>query len=274
MPEYVICNLCGQNRTQLIQKAESPYQVVKCLNCGLVYTNPQPDREHIIRHYHESYYRDWIDNQMDRRIPMWQRRLNDLQNHKQKGRVLDVGCGIGTFLLLAKESGYEVWGTEISDFGSRYAEENLALDVYKGDLKEAQFPSAHFDIITLWHTLEHVPDPKATLKEIHRILKEDGLLVIAVPNLHNFITKILYFLAKGKRLKLFSPQSKEWHFFHFSITTLSTLLKKAGFDIIQKDLDLSQIEPSKKTIDYLARFFFILTRKNFGEAMKVYAVKS
>lgn len=274
MPTYVNCNLCSLDNTKTVQKSESPFKVVRCRNCCLVYTNPQPDREHINKHYNESYYRDWIDKQMDRRIPMWRRRLQGLQNHKQKGRLLDVGCGIGTFLLLAEESGYEVWGTEISDFGSRYAGENLALDVYKGDLEEARFPSAHFDIITLWHTLEHVPDPKATLKEIHRILKEDGILVIAVPNLHNFITNILYFLAKGKRLKLFSPQSKEWHFFHFSITTLSALLEKAGFDIIQKDLDLSQIEPSKKTIDYLARFFFILTRKNFGEAMKVYAVKS
>jgi len=228
VPEYIVCNLCGQNRTQIIQKAEPPYQVVKCLNCGLVYTNPQPHQENIETHYKEAYYKDWIDKQMGRRISMWRQRLKDLQNHKQTGHVLDVGCGIGTFLLQAKKFGYEVRGTEISDFGSRYAEENFDLDVYKGDLKEARFPSTHFDIITMWHSLEHVPDPKATLKEIHRILKEDGILVIAVPNLHNFITKILYLLAKGKRLKLFSQQAKSGIFFIFPSRLYLPYLKRPG----------------------------------------------
>lgn len=273
MPEYVICNLCGQDRTQIIQKAESPYQVVKCLNCGLVYTNPQPTLNKIGTHYQETYYRDWIDKQMERRIQMWKKRLKDVQGFKSSGHILDVGCGIGTFLNLAKEFGYAVKGTEISEFGSKYVKEKLGIDVFKGDVKEARFLSNHFDIVTLWHTLEHVPDPSSLLKEIHRILKTDGLLVIAVPNVHNSITKFLYFLARRRKLKLFSIDAKEWHFYHFSIRTLSSLLKKTGFDIIKNEMDLSQIEPSKKTVDCLARIVHTVTGKNFGEALKVYATK-
>ncbi|MCJ7580984.1 MAG: class I SAM-dependent methyltransferase [Candidatus Aminicenantes bacterium] len=273
MPEYVVCNLCGQNRTQIIQKAEEPYQVVKCLHCGLVYTNPQPALNTIGAHYQETYYRDWIDKQMDRRIRMWKKRLKDVQKLKPSGNILDVGCGIGTFLNLARESGYDVQGTEISEFGSKYVQEKLGIDVFQGDVKDVRFPTHYFDIVTLWHTLEHVPDPSSLLKEINRILKPDGLLVIAVPNVHNFITKILYFLARRRKLKLFSISAKEWHFTHFSSRTLSAMLKKTEFEITKTELDLSQIEPSKKTIDCLARIVHTVTGKNFGEALKIYASK-
>jgi len=273
MPEYVVCNLCGQNSTRIIQKAESPYQVVKCSNCGLVYTNPQPPPHIVSEHYQESYYREWINKQMDRRIPMWEKRIKDLQRFKPSGRILDVGCGIGTFLTGAQKFGYTVQGTEISEYGSKYVKQKLGIDVFTGDVMDAQFPAHFFDIVTLWHALEHVPDPYSLLKEIYKILKTDGLLVIAVPNVQNSITKFLYFFARRRKLKLFSIEAKEWHFFHFSVQTLSALLRKTGFGIIKNELDLSQIEPSKKTIDFLARIVHKVSGRNFGEGLKVYASK-
>ncbi|NIM90466.1 MAG: methyltransferase domain-containing protein [Candidatus Aminicenantes bacterium] len=274
MPKYVNCSLCGLNRTQIIQEAEEPFKVVKCRNCGLVYTNPQPERGLIEEHYQEEYYREWMEKQMEKRIPMWKKRLKEITQYKNKGHLLDVGCGIGTFLKLAKEEGFGISGTEISEYASRYVKENLRIDVLRGDIEELDFPPESFDVLTMWHTLEHLPNPKAALKEINRILKREGLLVIATPNLNNFITRVLYFLAKGKKLKLFSDRAKELHLYHFSIHTLASMLKETGFRIIKIDMDLAQLAFPKKILDYLTFIVHAITRKNFGEAIKIYAVKA
>lgn len=274
MPKAVNCNLCGGNDTELVQEAEKPFQAVRCRTCGLVFTNPQPDKELIEAHYQENYYKEWLEKQMKRRIPMWKRRLKELLKYKTNGHLLDVGFGSGTFLRLAKEHGFEVSGTEISEYACRYVGETYGIEVFRGDLKDAHFPSARFNVVTLWHALEHFPDPQTTLKEIRRILKNDGLLVVAVPNLNNFITRVLYFLAKGKKLKLFSIHAKELHLWHFSPRSLSRLLNVAGYGIIDTKLDLAQIEFPKKIVDWLTFIIYSLTRKNCGEAFKIYAVKS
>lgn len=274
MRRYVDYNLCGLNNPKTIQEAELPFKIIKCTNCGLVYTNPQPDRKLIKDHYQEDYYKEWIEKQMNRRIHMRERRLRDLVKYKKSGRTLDVGCGVGTFLKRSKEKGFEIYGTEISDYACKHAEESLRIDVFRGELEEARFLLATFDVVTVWHTLEHLPDPMAALREINRILKKDGLLVVAVPNLNNYITRLLYLLIKRKKLMLFSNQAKEWHLYHFSDHTISSMLEKAGFDIIKIDLDLVQLEPSKITVDFLAVIFHFVTRKNYGEAMRVYAIKA
>lgn len=267
------CNLCGLNRTQIIQEAEEPFKVVKCRNCGLVYTNPQPEGGLIEEHYQEEYYKEWMEKQMERRIPMWEKRLKEIMEYRNNGNLLDIGCGIGTFLRLAKKEGFEISGTEISEYASRYVKENLSIDVFRGNIEELDFPSDSFDVLTMWHTLEHLPNPKAALAAVHRILKRDGLLVIATPNLNNFITRVLYLLAKRKKLKLFSSQAKELHLYHFSVHTLTSMLNETGFRIIKIDLDLAQLEFPKKIVDYLTLIVHSITRKNFGEAIKLYAVK-
>ena len=273
MPVHVKCSLCGQDDTEIVQKAEEPYKVVKCRWCGLVYTDPQPDRDLLEEHYQKEYYREWVEKQMKKRIPMWKRRLQDLLKFKTSGRLLDVGFGPGTFLNLAREKGFDVCGTEISEYACQYVRENFGIEVFKGILEEACFPANHFDLVTVWHTLEHIPDPKATLNEIHRVLDEDGLLVVAVPNLDNYITRVLYFLAKGKRLKMFSISAKELHLWHFSTQSLARLLNETGFIIVDTKLDLAQIESPKRIVDFLTLAVHAVTRKNFGEATKVYATK-
>lgn len=274
MPEYTKCNLCGFDSTEIVQHAEEPFEVVKCKNCGLVYTNPQPDRDLVQEHYSEEYYEEWMKKQMDKRILMWKKRLKELLRYKSEGRLLDIGCGLGTFLKLARDRGFDVHGTEISEYACKYIRNTLNIDVFWGELRDAPFESQSFDVVTMWHTIEHVLDPKDTLHEVNKLLKNDGLLIVAAPNLYNYITRVLYFLAKRKRLKLFSSQAKEPHLYHFSPNTLASMLEATGFDIEKINLDLAQIQFPKKILDYLTAFFFLFTRRNFGEAMKVYAAKA
>ena len=200
--------------------------------------------------------------------------IQSASNSYAKGLLLDVGCGVGTFLKLAEEQGFDVQGTEISEFAVKYVKNSLKIDVFKGDLEEAHFPEDSFDVVTIWHTLEHIPDPMAALKEINRLLKKDGLLVVAVPNLNNYITRISYLLGRGKKLMLFSVKAKEWHLYHFSAKTLSAMLEKTGFEIKKIGMDLAQIELQKKIVDYLAILTRFFTGRNFGEALKIFAVKT
>lgn len=270
MPRHIACNLCNKKDTVVCQKAEYPYNVVKCKNCGLVYVDPQPD----VRsdHYDEQYYKEWRDAQLTKRIAMWEKRVKELTQYKSGGKLLDVGCGIGTFLLVARDNGFEAYGTEISRYSSEYTKQ-LGITVWYGELGEISLPEAYFDVITFWHCLEHVPNPFRNLQKALRSLKSNGLLVVAVPNLHDYIMQVLYLLVRRRRLRLFSINDREVHLFHFSEKTMNAMLIKAGFKIIKTEMDLSQVLPTKKMLDRLAVFFHLVLRKNYGMAIKVYATK-
>jgi len=97
------------------------------------------------------------------------------------GKLLDAVCGTGDRLDVFRGHHFETHGVETSD-SADYAKDHLKLNGVKGDLFSAPFPSQYFDAVTLCHVLEHTPDPLEVCREVHRILKEDGFLVIHVPN--------------------------------------------------------------------------------------------
>jgi SAM-dependent methyltransferase len=98
------------------------------------------------------------------------------------GYLLDVGCGSGDFLALMQAEGrWQVSGLEPNAAAGRYARETRGLDVRIGRLPDQALPTQIFDVITMWHVLEHVPDPAAVLAEVRRLLKPEGVLIVAVP---------------------------------------------------------------------------------------------
>jgi SAM-dependent methyltransferase len=139
------------------------------------------------------------------------------------GRVLDVGCGRGVLLQEFRRRGWEVQGTELSESAASYARQTLTIPVEIGDLETIGFPPNYFDAITLWHVLEHVADPRALLAEIRRILKPDGVLLVAVPNFGSLEARV----SKDKWFHLDVPR----HVTHFSATTLERALNENGFDL-------------------------------------------
>src|SRR5262249_37323679 len=107
-----------------------------------------------------------------------------------RGRdVLDVGCGAGTLLGLLKRRGFQVGGVDVSEEAARVAESENGVRVRVGSLKESMFANASFDIVTLFHVMEHVVNPRAVLAEVSRILKPDGALVLQVPNIDSWQCK-------------------------------------------------------------------------------------
>lgn len=272
--DFIPCDLCGGDNPRVIQEAEPPFKVVCCGGCGLVYVTPQPDTTSLSTHYHqEDYYRAWAQRQKAQRLRLWQRRFRDTQSFCKSGKLLDVGCGLGTFVKIAKDNGFDATGTEVSDFAVKYAYEEYGISIIPGALEAARFPDDCFDVVTMWHVLEHLPSPRATLTEVHRILKKGGMLAVAVPNVNDHIFRLAYRLARRRKLKLFSINDKELHLYHFSDRTLKSLFEKTGFEAVGLGIDRCHVEWAKCLIDQAAVCLWRLTGLNFASAIQAYAVK-
>jgi 2-polyprenyl-3-methyl-5-hydroxy-6-metoxy-1,4-benzoquinol methylase len=272
LPDNPVCNLCGDWRFSIIEDDEFPFRVLKCQQCSLVFVHPQPIVNDLKHHYDEPvYYSEWIGRQKAKRTEMWKYRLNRILSYKTNGKLLDIGCGEGAFLRIAQRHGWQISGTELSAYAAQYASDILGVDIFCGEIFNAGFPEKSFDVITLWHVLEHVSDPKMYLTEIRRIIKNDGILVIAVPNVNDIIMQTTYRIVKKKKMKLFSKMDKELHLYHFSGRTLNDYLNQTGFNRIRLSPDFGIIESSKKMINYWGAILYYLFGIKIFNALEIIA---
>jgi len=230
--EWLECISCGDER--LIKRLK-PFggSLAKCTECGLVFRNPRPSYETIKEYYKDDYSNIFLEEQTKSyRKGIFRHFLATSIKDKGEGRLLDVGSGYGIFLSLAKDLGWEVYGIELSMDACQFARKNFGLNVFCGDLKEASFPKDHFDVVTLWNILDHTTNPLEQLLEIKRILKDNGLLFIRLPN----------FLFQGKSRcigeafdRLFfghtnlSRKIAVSHLYAFTPFSITNLLERAGF---------------------------------------------
>ncbi|MBI3318637.1 MAG: class I SAM-dependent methyltransferase [Candidatus Omnitrophica bacterium] len=141
-------------------------------------------------------------------------------------RLLDIGCGTGDFLAAMAKKGWRCFGCDVSPRALEIARRKLPSAAFHcGRWEEAPFGRGPFEAITLWHTLEHLPDPLEALKSCRGLLAAGGRLVVAVPNLQSFEANLL-----GARwMEIDIPG----HFFFFSHKTLTDLLERAGFRVVR-----------------------------------------
>jgi SAM-dependent methyltransferase len=206
------------------------FQVAHCDQCRFDVTTPQPGPVEMASYYPSGYYGGVEERRFPQIVETLQNALYTLRVREVEavantgpGRVLDVGCGRGVLLQEFRRRGWEVQGTELSEGAATYAREALQIPVEIGDLETIGFPPNYFDAITLWHVLEHVANPRALLAEIHRVLKPDGVLLVAVPNFGSLEARV----SKDKWFHLDVPR----HVTHFSQATLEQALYESGFDI-------------------------------------------
>ena len=266
-----LCPLCHSARCEIAEHAEPPYRVVRCSDCDLAYVDPIPDVGELSLHYNQDYYAEWISNQRKKRERMWARRLKGIESMANRGSILDVGFGEGLFLELAKQNGWQVHGTDVSAYATEFASKRLGQNVFCGEIWDAGFNEQGFDVITLWHVLEHTTSPMRTLQEVRKVLKPGGLLALAVPNLNDRLMQAVYRIVKGRKPRLFSIGDKEIHLFHFSVRSLRLLLEKAGFTSVKIGPDFGVVEVSKQLINSLAATLFYSMGVHWYNSLQVFA---
>jgi len=208
---------------------DQPFRIVRCEGCGLAYVSPRPDREQIREYYPQQYQADmnrvigegWTNPFVRMGLRMiLRRRLPPVP----PGRLLDVGCTVGRYLLALRERGWHVQGIEIDPYAAQYARSRHGLDVRTGDAEDllGRMEDASFDVVTMWHVLEHLFDPTAVLTQVRRILKPGGLLMMELPN----------FKCPFARLfgDYWFPLEVPRHLYQFTPRTLKSMAQKAGLE--------------------------------------------
>lgn len=243
MMEQTVCNLCGSTNAvpiisdlpdYLLHHNDVSTAFVKCVSCGLVYQNPRPTFAEMAAHYppdYESYAPEpdaenssWLLRQAIRYGVS--KRCRYVTRYKRAGRLLDVGCATGIFLQGIRSSGnWEPYGVDINEQVTHIAQGH-GLDVRLGTLEQAGFADEFFDVVTMWDVLEHLYDPASSLREIYRILKPDGFVVIRVPNASSWDSQLFGRYWAG----LDSPR----HLYVFTPLTLDALLTANHFQTIAR----------------------------------------
>jgi 2-polyprenyl-3-methyl-5-hydroxy-6-metoxy-1,4-benzoquinol methylase len=276
--KVVACDLCGGTRLAIVS---SDAKVVECRACGYRFVAPRPSQAEIASSYSEpDFYDNWLEDEAGRKR-MWSKRLDLLRRAGPAARVLDIGAGIGSFLFLARERfGWKVTGTEVSTAAVRIARERYALDLLLGSADDLALTPGSFDLITLWHVLEHVPSPSQTLKLCHELLAPNGLLAIAVPNdddARAWLVRTKASLRRKEpppRYEALKPHG-EVHLSQFKSKVLKRALESRGFRVEVVTVDDQYARPDKRSERLIRAYRSIqsVTRLNFGQATFVLARK-
>ena len=208
------------------------FSLVQCEDCGFVLTQDAPDAASIGEFYKSEDYvahsdtKQGMVNRLFHSIRDFmlsrKRRMIERSLGKTSGRLLDYGCGTGYFLNHMKTHGWTVEGIEPGKEAAAVARETFGLTVHQPEQLPG-FEDETFDVITLWHVLEHVHDPKEALAQYRRILKPDGRLVIALPNFTSFDAKVY----KAHWAAYDVPR----HLWHFSPDTFEQFAGSSGFSL-------------------------------------------
>lgn len=216
------CELCGADQPAVFMRL-SRYSLMECGACGLIFT---ADFDATATDYAGPEYFMTNGAYVGREAvftKIFERLIRKTGRFEHGGNLLDIGTGIGTLLEAAHRAGYSAKGIELSPWAAEYAQRK-GLDVVTGTLETVAFPSGSFDIVVLHHVLEHLEKPGATLRQVHRILKKRGLLVVGAPNAASLIARLL-----GPRWSGWRPEQHRWH---FTTRTLGALLADCGFRVI------------------------------------------
>jgi 2-polyprenyl-3-methyl-5-hydroxy-6-metoxy-1,4-benzoquinol methylase len=171
------------------------------------------------------------------------------------GRLLDMGCGDGSFLATAKLRGWEVSGIEVTEVAARRAQAKVGEERIFQTLEAAQYPNSYFDVVTLWDVIEHLPDPVGALRQLVRLLCPGGQVVISTPNASSLLHRLAHYAYRCTLncwtlpvRMIYLPE----HLYYFAPKTLTDALNRAGLGRVEFESDL---EAPKGLFDNLDALF-------------------
>jgi 2-polyprenyl-3-methyl-5-hydroxy-6-metoxy-1,4-benzoquinol methylase len=244
-----LCPICNNDGVKLYERlcdirfnAPGEWDISLCKSCTTLWVNPRPLKEELYKCYLE--YPTHCDKDIDieekeQNVSKWERLKDIILSGRKKenqfskrmflteespGRLLDIGCGNGSYLALMRDNGWDVAGVEPDPKAALLAKERFGLDIFVGNIMEADFPPNSFDAITLSHVIEHVPNPHEVLTHCFFLLKHDGKLAITTPNVESLGRRIF----GSAWFHLHPPQ----HLILYSPTSLRKIVEKVGFRIL------------------------------------------
>ena len=241
------CPICGDQQPTLRYKI-TRFEVLRCNSCTQIYLYPLLSPEEIremfsklytsgegsvpeLKDYYGFCYDDAPTNPLVQLYETW---LDSLEAHLEPGRLLDVGCGTGLFLSVARRRGWEPFGIDDSVEATQYARDHFGLDVWTGDFADFQAEDRRFDAITGWDIIEHARQPLEVLEAMHSCLSPTGVVGLSTPNQRNILDVLagtFYRLTGGRATTALEKFYIEQHFLYFTPKTLQASLERSGFEV-------------------------------------------
>jgi SAM-dependent methyltransferase len=249
--------VCG-SPTQSLRYRITRFTIRECRECSQIYLWPLPDPEEIrtmfsqlyttgegsvpeLRSYYGFCYEDDPANPL---VQLYEHWLDVLERQQSQGRILDIGCGTGLFLAVARRRGWEPFGIDDCAEATRHAREHFGLDVWVGDFSGFPERERRFEAITGWDIIEHSRTPLDLLRAVRGRLVEGGVMGLSTPNQQSIldvVAGLLYRLSGGR---ITGPLEKfyiEQHFLYFTPRTLRQTLHRAGLEEIHSARELTDL---------------------------------
>ena len=271
--EYVNCNLCGCDDAELLYHAPVvPYRqgiydrdvwdVTRCRNCHLIYVNPRVDDDAREAFYSfqtpgdNQFVQDWFLESGDLHRPVWRRFAKTMQRFAPSGKLLDIGCGVGDFLIEARKLGYNVYGQEVAPDFITYCRTQQDLTIYGDFMENLNLEPNSFDCVTNFDVIEHHPDPKLLVTQMYELLRPDGLAIISTHDIGNFYARLY-----GAKWRYIRPIG---HITYFTRKTLARMMTECGFRVVHVG-GSHTIDDSwaKELRNYIIQFFRVILLRAF-----------
>jgi len=251
------CPVCGAREPALRYRI-TRFRILDCRGCGLVYLWPRPSEAEIdalfsqlytsgegsvpeLKEYYGFCYRDEPDNPL---VQLYERWLDAIERLHRPGRILDVGCGTGLFLAVARRRGWQPFGIDACREALAHARAAFDLPVWEGEFADFVAEDGGFDVITGWDVIEHAREPLELLEAMRSRLAPGGLVALSTPNQRSILDLVagaLYRASGGRFTWALEKFYIEQHFLYYDPDTLADSLRRAGLELVELRRELTDL---------------------------------
>lgn len=233
---HTTCLICNATKLKELERYQDSY-LCKCQSCSFVFSKNIPSNSELLDFYSKSYDRTRYFSSITKK--RYEKLLESFEPYRKTNKLLDVGCGYGFFLEVAKEKGWEVHGIEISKKASDECREK-GINMFHGSLANSDFDSELFDVIISIEVIEHLTDPTILLKQSNAFLRKGGLMYITTPNFNSYL--------RYKLKEQYDVIDYPNHLCYFTAKTLRKVCESNGFktkSIVATGISLTRAKTSK-----------------------------